>query len=387
MSSLSDFTIRAITLRLCRVELLSRNQYSSGEYDPDIYSAIVQIDLAAPEGTGWGEWLPTSIIYEPGHIGRSPIDEWATARTVAQSLIGRDARMLNLWSTGLFDGLPVEDAANGIIDGFDFALHDAVGRTLGWSVQTLLGGGRPSVSGMPLLYLDTPEATAEKAASYHAQGGYRWFKLKPSCDQGRDSETLRRIREALPDVEGFYIDPNYMLKRDVDGIVAYLNALHPLGLRVCEDPLVPGLDRWREIQSRTEVDLMVDERARTFAQVRAAGEARAARMVNVHANWAAGFRRGLRRAELAAGLGMRSIVGSVRYLGIGTAAYQTFSSLLPYATPCEQVNDAFYVRESVVTAPYAVRNGEILIPQEPGLGIEVNREALDALTVRHETFG
>lgn len=378
----SPYTIDSITLRLCRVDLVRPFHYSSGETDPDLFSIVVEMSLRGGAPSGWGEWLPTSLIYAPGHIGRSKIDEWNKAREAAAALVGRDARERHPWIAGEW----LEEDANSLVDGFDFALHDAVARQAGWSVQQLLGGGRPSVWGMPVIPLDTPDATASHCRALFAEGGYRWFKLKPSCGKERDLETLVKIQEQIPQKLGFYIDPNYSLPNDADAVVDYLNALHPAGLAVCEDPIVPGLETYREIARRTAVKLMVDEKARTIPQVAAVGEARCAGAINIHANWAGGFRGGMRRAELAAAFGMGAIIGSVRYLGFGSAAYQTLSSLLPFDMPCEQVSDATYIRRLAVRNLNETKEGKVILSKEAGYGTAPDWEALEALTQRQLRF-
>lgn len=372
------FQISRITLRLCDVELNRVNYYSTGATDPEIKVILVQIEAGGC--SGWGEWVPTSIIYEPGHIGRSSIDEWAVAQSTAQYLLGKDARDTRIW---LPDALRDEDA-NGLVDGFDFALHDLLGRQIGWPVQQLLGGGAAWVWGMPLLYRESPEATLERAKELYAEGGYRWFKLKPSCDLEQDMATMRLIREQISPHIQFYIDPNYSLPNDVDFILRYLNGLEPFGLRVCEDPVDAELSFYREIQTRTAVEIMIDEKARSFANVRHIGESACTRRINIHANWSGGFIQGLQRAQLAAAYGMQSIVGSSRYLGIATAAYQTLASLLPHAqlSPCEQVNDTAHVKHTVVKKRYETREGKIYIPSAPGLGIDIDQQMLERLTTQ-----
>lgn len=371
-----SFTINRIRLRLCDVALKRVNYYSTGVKDPEIKAIIVQIEAGGQ--SGWGEWIPTSIIYEPGQIGRSEIDEWAVAQRTAAHLLGKDARGTRTWLT---DELRREDA-NSLVDGFDFALHDLIAKQIGWSVQKLLGNGSPWIWGMPLLYRDTPEVSLERAKALYAEGGYLWFKLKPSCNLEQDEATMRLIREQINSEIQFYIDPNYTLPEDADFILNYLNRLHRSGLRVCEDPTNTELDFYRQIQACTPVEIMVDEKARTLANVRRIGESGCTRRINIHANWAGGFIQGMQRAQLAASYGIQSMIGSVRYLGIGTAAYQTMASLLPNAhlSPCEQVNDTAHVTHTVVKNRYLTKNGKIYIPDTAGLGIEIDEQMLDNLT-------
>lgn len=372
----NPFLIRKITLRLCDVELKRVNYYSSGEKDPEIKAILVEIE--ADGQSGWGEWIPTSIIYKPGHIGRSSLEEWEVAQTTAQSLLGQDARNTRTW---LSPDLRQEDA-NSLVDGFDFAMHDLIGKKIGWSVQKLLGNGAPWIWGMPLLYRESPEVSVERARELYQEGGYLWYKLKPSCNLDQDMATMRLIREQIDPEIQFYIDPNYTLPKDTDFILQYLNTLHQYGLRVCEDPINAELSYYRELQERTPVEIMIDEKARSLGNVRKIGEAQCTRRINVHANWAGGFIQGMQRAQLAAAYNMQSIVGSSRFLGIATAAYQTLASLLPnsHLSPCEQVNDTAHVKHTVVKQRFQTRDGKIFIPDAPGLGIDIDHTVLDSVT-------
>lgn len=158
-------------------------------------------------------------------------------------------------------------------------------------------------------------------------------------------------------------------------------------MKICEDPIKPDPAAYREIQRRTPVEIMLDEKARTLENVRLFGEARCIRRINIHANWASGFLRGLRKAELAHSFGMESMIGSVRYLGFGTAAYQTLASLLPgQPAICEQVNDDDYVKKLAIQTPYETREGKIFIPPSPGLGVEPHWENLESLTLDKLVF-
>lgn len=69
----NPFNISRIVLRICRVDMTRVNRYSNGGTDPEWRSIVVEVGLR--ESSGWGEFIPTSIIYEEGHIGRSPLDE------------------------------------------------------------------------------------------------------------------------------------------------------------------------------------------------------------------------------------------------------------------------------------------------------------------------
>lgn len=103
---------------------------------------------------GLREFIPTSVIYEPGHIGRSGLDEWRVLHETCQALLGQDARRLR---SLIPPALECEDGSS-IVDGIDFALHDLVGRASGLPVWALLGGlQRRSVAACQIIHTDTPE--------------------------------------------------------------------------------------------------------------------------------------------------------------------------------------------------------------------------------------
>jgi muconate cycloisomerase len=79
---------------------------------------------------------------------------------------------------------------------------------------------------------------------------------------------------------------------------------------------------------------------------------------------------------------MQVMVGSVLELGIATAAGAQLAASLPeLAFPSYLVGPLKY-REDVVQEPLVVTDGQIAVPQRPGLGIEVDVDALRRLDKR-----
>lgn len=372
-------TIRKVTVREVRRPCDRRGTYTDGSKDPE---TIVWLFVEITDGThtGYGECIPTSLYYAPGHIGRSNIDEWAETLRLAGTLIGNDARRLSRLIPEDADS----DDANSLKDTLDFALHDLVGRRLGVPVSTLLGGAnRPYVHCIPVIHVDTPDGMARLAADERRRHGYCYFKLKPIGEPEADVETLTRMRETMGPQVRYYMDANYALKvKDPDRIVEYMNRLADLGLETYEDPIDADFSVYRYIQERVRVKLMIDERARTPKAVLRVIEARCARMVNIHANWAGGFQPALRKAAVAYAGGLATMIGSTWYLGPGSAAYQTLSSLLPIATPCEQLFNEVESDTTAVSDPYEIRDGKSFIPDRPGLGVTPKMDVIEAMTVR-----
>jgi len=380
----SPIIIRRINVRECHRQSEYRGVYTDGSKDPE-FMVWLFVSISDGRETGCGECVPTSLYYEPGHIGRSNIEEWTVLGELAAGLIGRDARRLGR----LLPEDPENDDANSIKDALDFALFDLVGRRLGVPVASLLGGmSRPSVDLIPVIHVDTPDGMARCAAEQRKKHGYRFFKLKPIGEPEADVETLTKMRERMGPEVRYFMDANYALKIQApDAVADYINRLHALGLEAYEDPIRAGLATYRYLCERTQAKIMIDEKARTPKAVLDILRERAARMINIHANWAGGFWPALRKAQLAAIAGIETMIGSTWYLGPGAAAYQTLSSVLPMAAPCEQLFQEVLEDTTAVKDAYEVRDGKSFIPDRPGLGVTPDMEAIDRLTVRQVTYG
>lgn len=377
MSSL----IRSIVVRLCRPEINYRGHVTSGGRLPE--RELLILELSNGVVSGFGEFYPTSLNPKTEFHGWSTLDELELLLQHCETMIGKDAQGLR--------GLIPQDwecyDGNGLVDVVEFALYDLVGKIFGLPAHTLLGGKRKEfLWGMPVVYTADVEEMVEQARERFVDYGYRYFKLKPSGNLEHDFEVISRIRETTDRDVVLYIDPNYGLSMEVPQVIDYLNALHSAGLSVCEDPIQCSVDAYREIQKRTSVTLMLDQSARTPRDVLEIVNARCCRQINIHANWTSGFNGALRLAHLAAVGGIECMIGSTIYLGIGNAACEILSGLLPGNCPCEQVTAGNYVRNPVVKREFPTIDGKIYLTDDPGLGVEVDLDKLEEATVRRFTI-
>jgi L-alanine-DL-glutamate epimerase-like enolase superfamily enzyme len=175
----------------------------------------------------------------------------------------------------------------------------------------------------------------------------------------------------------------------VDEAVTTLTRVAEYGVFLAEDPVNVDLDVYRDTLkpklNAAGVKLMLDEKVRdtaTFIEIVNSG---ASNVVNYHANWHSGFAGGLSRSSFVDMLGLENYIGSSIYLGIADAANILLASITPRLIACEQVRGSdFYTSDSVVNDFYPLADGRYHIPDLPGLGITVDRQSLDALTVKKE---
>lgn len=345
--------------------------YTTGWKDPDI--PVLVVEIMAGGVSGFGECVAANLLYPPGNAGNTGYDERQILREICQSLVGKDPRALGRLIHNTFR----KSEMNNVVDAVDFALHDLVGRKVGLPVRTLLGGiGKPFVWAMPVVYTADPETMSAKAREWHRQYGFRFFKIKPTGNVEQDEEILRKVREKTCSDVRIFADPNYGLKMTPEQVVDYVNRLSKFGLGMCEDPIDADFSVYAEMRKHVKVPIMIDVRARSLADVLAIVKTGAADAINIHGNWAGGFGPGLQRAVLAGAAGIKVMIGSTHYLGIGSAAYQLLASLVPGELPCEQVYVEVYGGQGIVADPFEISGGKILIPDRPGLGVEVDRDKL-----------
>jgi len=126
----------------------------------------------------------------------------------------------------------------------------------------------------------------------------------------------------------------------------------------------------------------------------------AADVINMHPRNVGGLEVGLRIQAVADGAGIETRIGSTHILGIGDAAFQVLGSVVGLTMPVEDLgplryeyhygdSSEYYPEDSarlLVRELYPAENGEIIIPDRPGLGIEVDQNKLERITADRVTL-
>ena len=265
----------------------------------------------------------------------------------------------------------------------DMALYDLAGRALGVSASALLGGAcrdRIEMHGS----IGWASAAAEMAENARGQLalGYRTVKLYVGRDDlAADLDRVRAVREAVGEEVGLIVDVNGLW--DFPACRRALGALRDLGVSLLEQPLPPWhRDGLRRITEAGRVDVAGDESIYTGFDVAEAGRLGTMDAVNLGISKMGGLWRARDAAAAAAAAGLRVLVGSVLELDIATAAGLQFAAALetlPY--PSYLIGPIKYERR-ISAAAFEVRDGAVAVPAGPGLGIDVDPDALAALDLR-----
>jgi D-galactarolactone cycloisomerase len=341
-------------------------------------SMIVEIET--DQGlVGWGE------SYGPARINA------AIVRAMASFLVGQDAlRSEWIWQE-IYARYRDHGQKGSIIQalsGIDIALWDLKGKFFGQPIHRLMGGPlRTQVNayatglygreqGSPEQYL------AEEAADYAAQG-FRAVKLKVGYGVEKDVRATQAVRQAIgPDV-GLMIDANHAY--DAVAAIRLGRRVEHLDIGWFEEPVPPEDVRGhQEVRAALTIPVASGECEFTRYGFRELITTRAVDYVQPDTCSAGGLSECKKIADMACAYGVRyapHVWGS----GVAIAAALQLLAVLPSFTPpsldpvepmLEFDQTEHPVRAALLKNPIRHHDGAVAIPTDPGLGIEIDRDAL-----------
>jgi L-alanine-DL-glutamate epimerase-like enolase superfamily enzyme len=385
--------IERITVHL--VEMKLGFTYSSGTLE--CARALIW-EIAAGGAVGLGECGFSGERSVPGMAadlggGTAPGLKQALARWV-EPLVGRNALELE----ALLEPLPpVVDWDRLVIrEGLSIALHDLVGQACGVPVHTLLGGRRRNrFPGMPVVHVGPADVMVRRALKWTG-AGYRFLKIKFRGRLGEDVEALQGIRQAVGEGVALVVDANDGYKT-VDEAAGAIDALKPCRIDYFEDMLNAPNEAIAELRRRTGCRIMVDRQA-TWPHIHEVVRAGAADVINHHPDNQGGLATALQIDAVARAAGLETAIGSSGVFGIQDAAFMQLACVIGLTRPCEDIGMepyaagpcrgeyAFDGPPDVIRRPYPIVDGLIAVPDAPGLGVELDPDALKRLLVDRIAF-
>ena len=273
------------------------------------------------------------------------------------------------------------------IAGIELALYDLKGKAVGVPVAELLGGfGRESVPVIGYLFIDEPEANAQKAADFVA-AGHTELKLKVGRDLTQDYDSIAAIRDRVGYDVKLRIDAN--MNWSVPAAIKWIRALEQFDLQFVEQP-VPDFDiaGLAQVRRSVSVPIAADEACTTLRSALELIKADACDVLVVYPSEAGGLARALQIGALAAAAGKWCAIGSWAELGVATVAN---AHLAAASTNFPFANDTHYPLqlEDVLVDPVEIEDGQIIVSHDPGLGVALDAASmatLAALELRESPF-
>lgn len=261
---------------------------------------------------------------------------------------------------------------------------DAAAREAGVPLSRLLGGTRDRVpTGISIGIQRDPGALVERAQKAVAQG-YRKIKMK--IEPGSDVAFVGAVRRALGDDLHLMADANSAYSLDDAAHLQELDAFH---LIMIEQPLDrEDLLRHARLQRMLNTPICLDESITSVDRAADMIELEAGRIVNIKPGRVGGFTVSKGIHDLCQAHGIPVWCGGMFESGVGRAHNVALASLPNFSLPGDVSPSARYWERDIVSPEWTMdEDGMVHVPlAEPGMGVAVDLDRVDALTVRREEF-
>ena len=366
-----------------------------GVHQPFALRAIIQLDTDAGL-VGLGE-----TYADTRHLAR--------LTAAADAINGQDVFALNAIRAAIADRLRGDDAAVGtagmittasavdqVFSPFEVACLDVQGHATGRPVSDLLGGKvRDAIPFSAYLFykwaahpgaepdgwgeaLD-PAGLVAQAKRMIGEYGFTAIKLKGGVfPPDEEMKAIEALHRAFPN-HPLRLDPNaawtpqtsVKVAAGLTGILEYL-----------EDP-TPALDGMAEVAAQSPMPLATNMCVVAFEHLaRAIAKESVKVVLSDHHYWG-----GLQRSRLLAGIcdtfGLGLSMHSNSHLGISLAAMVHLAGATPNLTYACDTHWPWKTEEVVKAGVLEIRDGAVAVPTTPGLGVEIDDDALGAL---HEQY-
>ena len=320
--------------------------------------------------------------------GGNPINVRAAVEYCSEYLVGQDPAHIerhwqHMFRRCLFRGGSDAMSAIGAID---VALWDIAGKAAGLPVYRLLGGPtRERVRVYTHLVGDSPAEMADNAVRLAGEGytALRFYPLDP-FERGLPTTFQGVIRKMVAYTEAVReaVGPELDLMIDVVNrltpaeAIGAGRALAPYGLFFFEDPIEPdNIDAMAHVANNIPIPVASGERLYTIYQFRDLLNKNGSAYVRPDISVAGGFT----NLKKIAALAEASYVGMVPHnpcSPVMTASCVQLDAALHNVAIQEYTGNEYELpKRDLVKEPLKLEDGHLIVPDTPGIGIELNEEA------------
>lgn len=365
---ITDVIAHPLTQRLPQPTVTSWGRYTEVsivlvEVRTDAGITGVGESLARFSPMAYADLIETSL--KPRLVGGNPTDIMAHWRTMRRALSGRSGGIL-------FEA----------IAGVDIALWDILGKVAGLPIHRLLGGvGRTEVPVYAASVNWGSDEFMDRELDRYLEKGFPRIKVKIANPVKEARRRIERLRKRAGDDIELCVDANWAYT--LEEAVEVGRALTDNAYFWFEEPLRPEDERgYKELHRRCATPLAAGESNFTLDQAMRLVENRTLSYLQPDVARAGGITETRRMAEFAAA----HDVQYAPHIGMSGIVCETASVHLAAAMPnlrameCETDSSPF---KTAITgaAPGADRqkNGLLPVPTGPGLGIEIDWDAVKRL--------
>lgn len=343
------------------------------------------VEIICDDGLiGWGECLGPADINA------------AVVKSMAKIIVGRNPLdiepiWLDVYNQYRDQGQrgPIHTALSGI----DIALWDIAGKHFSAPIYQMMGGAHRTqipayaTGGFRPEGRDHTEHCANEMAGYVAEG-FKAVKIKIGYGIESDIATIKAVREVIGPKIALMIDANHGY--DAIDATAIGNRAARYNIEWFEEPVIPeALSSYQDIRRSQPIPVAGGETWHGRWAIAQALDAGAVDIIQPDVCGVGGLSEARKIITLADTHHVR-LVPHVWGTAVALAAGLHYHAIIPPAPPSHEARSPHLefdrthnpFRQAIISKPIEHANGMIEVPDGPGLGIEIDRGALEEFALK-----
>ena len=298
----------------------------------------------------------------------------------APLLIGADPFARNVIGAGLARTVGNYTAKGAV----DIALWDIIGKSVGKSVHQLLGGFTSSVRVSHMVGFAPAQEMVDEALLYREKYGITSFKVKVGRRPvSLDVDACIALREALGPETDLYLDANRGWSASEAMSVA--RACAGLNMLFLEEPCdAHELLGRKRLVTDSPLTIMADESVPSLGDVARELTNGGASAISIKTA-RTGFTESQKILGLCEGMGVDVIMGNQIDSMLGSAATVAFGAAFQHSSyRAAELSNFMEFGDYLITEPLVIADGRVAAPQNPGLGVTLDTDKLNAYRMDKE---
>ncbi|MEE9335299.1 MAG: enolase C-terminal domain-like protein [Granulosicoccaceae bacterium] len=374
MLSTLDEKIVAMDVWHAALPVNSRRDHGIGTVASEIEIVVVRLTGESGE-VGYGEASPWSVFTGTPEASFAALDRYFRPLVVGSSISEFELTMQI--AQKIVVHCTEAKAA------LEAAWLDLAGKRLAKPVWALLGGQHRNR--IPLsCSLANPDFEQDKIlATRLVEDGVRFVKIKTGFkDHAFDMMRLETLKTDFPSLT-VRVDYNQGLA--VDDALRQVPEIDKLDPDFIEQPVAfHEYDAMAELRSVTINPLLADESVFGPEDMKRAVRENIANGVSIKIMKSGGMLRAKAVSEMAADAGWLAYGGDMFETGLAhMAGVHMIAASGAITLGCEFYQASYYLNQDLLSHPFPIEGGDVLVPDTPGLGCEVNVEFLFRVARAH----
>ncbi|WP_102347214.1 o-succinylbenzoate synthase [Bacillus sp. Marseille-P3661] len=280
--------------------------------------------------------------------------------------------------TEWFSYIKRNNMAKATIEG---AIWDLYAQTTEQSLAQALGGTHKKIEVGVSIGIQKSIDELLKIIEQYIYEGYKRMKVK--IKPGWDVNVMKAIRNEFPNLPLMGDANSAYSINDIDT----LKALDEFNLMMIEQPL--GSDDILDhavLQKVLKTPICLDESINSFEDARKAIENGSCKIINIKIGRVGGLTVAKRIHDYCQTKGIAVWCGGMLETGIGRAHNVALTSLANFTLPGDTAGSARYWEKDIITPEVMVDNGYIHVPDQPGIGYQIDLNAVNTYTVFEKVY-